>query len=193
MSPRRSSRARTTGPGPQHTNSSNSTSQNRTERSTRSHQKRETSSTQRSESRDGSTNGQGDSLAARRSKRGVDMDNDETIERPVGDDEEDEAEAEEVTRCICGFSEYPGPPIISRDSVQRTPKAGIKEENGVPPQPTAEAPPDEAGNFFIQCDKCQVWQHGGCVGLTDEAMSPDEYFCEQCKPSLHKMMRGPNG
>ncbi|BFZ56673.1 Transcription factor bye1 [Savitreella phatthalungensis] len=40
---------------------------------------------------------------------------------------------------------------------------------------------------FIQCDKCQVWQHAPCVGLSDDAI-PEQYFCEQCRPDLHKKL-----
>ena len=94
MSPRRSSRARTSGPAPQHTSSNSSHSQNRPERSTRSHNKSETSSGQRSESGDQSPNEQGDSLATRRSKRGLDIDNEDNVPT-APDDEDDEEEGEE--------------------------------------------------------------------------------------------------
>ena len=137
-------------------------------------------------------NGHADSFAARRSRRGVDLDNDDSAKTSLDDDEEeDEVEAEEVTRCVCGLLEYPGPPVTSHDSSHRGSKAGLKEETT--PQISTEGIPDDSGNFFIQCDKCQVWQHGGCVGLMDESMSPDEYFCEQCKPILHKIIRSPSG
>ena len=52
---------------------------------------------------------------------------------------------------------------------------------------------DDIGSMFIQCDNCQVWQHGGCVGIMDEAMSPDEYFCEECRKDLHRIRGEPNG
>lgn len=52
---------------------------------------------------------------------------------------------------------------------------------------------DEPGSLFIQCDKCQVWQHGGCVGIMDEASCPDEYFCEECRKDLHKIITHSNG
>lgn len=35
--------------------------------------------------------------------------------------------------------------------------------------------------FTIQCDSCNVWQHGNCVGILPEAV-PDEYMCELCDP-----------
>ena len=57
--------------------------------------------------------------------------------------------------------------------------------------PDAQA--DELGGLFIQCDVCKVWQHGGCVGIMDEAASPDEYFCEECRKDLHKVTSSPKG
>jgi hypothetical protein len=52
---------------------------------------------------------------------------------------------------------------------------------------------DDVGNFFVQCDSCQVWQHGGCMGLTDESMLPEQYYCEQCRPASHKVITDRNG
>jgi hypothetical protein len=35
---------------------------------------------------------------------------------------------------------------------------------------------------MIQCDGCDTWFHGSCVGVTeDEAELLDEYYCEFCK------------
>ncbi|KAL7420776.1 Histone deacetylase complex subunit [Cryptotrichosporon argae] len=39
--------------------------------------------------------------------------------------------------------------------------------------------------MMIQCDKCNVWQHGGCMGIWGDEEAPDEYFCEECRPELH--------
>lgn len=80
-----------------------------------------------------------------------------------GDEEDEEPEdedEEEVTRCICGFAEYQG-------------------EDG------QEASSD---GFFIQCDKCHVWQHGFCVGIMGSDFAPENYWCEKCKPDLHKLV-----
>jgi PHD-finger len=108
--------------------------------------------------------------------------------------EEEEAELEEITRCICGNAEYPGPPPFSRDAARiHSIKLGVKEEAGQKSVDASGGVVEDTGNFFIQCDNCQVWQHGGCVGLLDESMSPDEYFCEECKPEFHKMYRNSNG
>lgn len=51
----------------------------------------------------------------------------------------------------------------------------------------------DTGDFFVQCDKCLVWQHGGCMGFHDEAILPEEYYCELCKPKLHKIQKTPEG
>ncbi|CAD0010846.1 unnamed protein product [Aureobasidium pullulans] len=75
---------------------------------------------------------------------------------------------DEVTRCVCGLQDYPGPP--STDDF---------------PTITDPSQAEDAGGLFIQCDKCHVWQHGGCVGIMDESKSPDNYFCELCDKKLH--------
>jgi PHD-finger len=98
---------------------------------------------------------------------------------------------EDVTRCICGHAEYPGPPTGTRVFAQRrTSKAGSKDGGGqIIDANTSDTLPDDVGDFFIQCDNCFVWQHGGCVGLTNESMSPEFYYCEECKPEFHKLIR----
>ncbi|KAI0029979.1 hypothetical protein K488DRAFT_72554 [Vararia minispora EC-137] len=45
---------------------------------------------------------------------------------------------------------------------------------------------DDAGEFMVQCETCQVWQHGPCMGFETEAELPQgDYYCEQCKPEHH--------
>jgi hypothetical protein len=102
---------------------------------------------------------------------------------------------EDVTRCICGHAEYPGPAASTRVFAQRrTSKAGSKDGGGqVIDANTSDTLSDDVGDFFIQCDNCFVWQHGGCVGLTDESMSPEFYYCEECKPEFHKLIRTSDG
>ncbi|KAH8701738.1 hypothetical protein BGW36DRAFT_394558 [Talaromyces proteolyticus] len=189
MSPRRSSRARTTQPSPallQHTNSNSSSgnSLGRGERSTRSNHK--LSSPQGSQSLDES-DGKPDLPQTRQRQHAQDDDSDDL---PKGnedaDADDDENEEEEITRCLCGQQEYPGLPPLQGNPV------GGKESSKIA---TTESDPlsDEIGSMFIQCDSCKVWQHGGCVGIMDEAMSPDEYFCEQCRKDLHKITSEPNG
>jgi hypothetical protein len=200
MDPRRSSRARTSQPAPPpHTNStSSSTSLTRAERNTRSNNKTQSpqrSSVQRSESMDDAdSNTRPESVAPRRSRRGNDNEKDEKIKQPE-EEEESEGLEEDVTRCICGHAEYPGPPASIRDFThRRTSKAGSKDVGGQTDEAnTSDTLSDDVGNFFIQCDNCHVWQHGGCVGLTDESMSPDFYYCEECKPEFHKVIRASNG
>lgn len=82
------------------------------------------------------------------------------------DDDVDDDEEEEVTRCLCGHAEYQGDD-----------GSGDSTSDG----------------FFIQCDKCHVWQHGFCVGIMDSSSAPDEYWCEKCKPDLHKLITKPHG
>ena len=107
---------------------------------------------------------------------------------------DDEALEEEVTRCICGSAEYPGPGEVLRGMVKGERELKSLIEQGRALNITAtEALGDELGSFFVCCDKCSVWQHGGCVGLTNEDTLPDEYYCELCKPELHKIIRGING
>ena len=48
---------------------------------------------------------------------------------------------------------------------------------------------EDMGNFFVQCDNCHVWQHGGCLGIHDESIIPDEYYCEKCRPDFHKVIK----
>ena len=202
MSPRRSSRARTTQPPPApptHTNSSTSlNSLPRAERNARSNQRQKSprrSLTRRSESSDhNDITSRAEPRAPRRSRRGNDNDEKDKVKRS---DEEEETEAleEEITRCVCGQSEYPGLSDNTREErLAGNTKPRAKDENAPVKEMTA---PDlvleEAGNFFIQCDDCHVWQHGGCIGLMDETMSPDFYYCEQCRPGYHKVTRASNG
>ncbi|KZV70677.1 hypothetical protein PENSPDRAFT_651267 [Peniophora sp. CONT] len=45
---------------------------------------------------------------------------------------------------------------------------------------------DETGEFMVQCETCDVWQHGQCMGFPTEADLPEgEYHCELCRPDLH--------
>lgn len=101
----------------------------------------------------------------------------------------DEAgEDDEAVRCICGFDEYPGPPQAADEDN----KTGVKEGIEEPIITSADVTEDLAG-FFLQCDVCKVWQHGGCVGIMNEDTSPDEYFCEECRKDLHKIYTASNG
>lgn len=195
MSPRRSSRARTTQPSPallQHTNSSNSSNSSNRERSTRSNHKNPSpqgSSAHRSQSIEDPENGSRVELPQTRQRQRTRGD-DEELPREEDEDDLDEDEEEEVTRCLCGQQEYPGLPASRREALGRT---IIKPEAGHPPTDSSDMIPDDIGSMFIQCDLCKVWQHGGCVGIMDEENSPDEYFCEQCRKDLHRIRDEANG
>lgn len=100
-------------------------------------------------------------------------------ENDNGDEEDSEA-----VRCLCGSEDYPGPPVLDDGDI----KDGIEE----PIVTVAEMNEDAAG-FFLQCDNCHVWQHGFCVSIMSEDQSPEEYFCEECRPDFHKVLADKNG
>lgn len=189
MSPRRSSRARTSQPssgGVNHSGTSSSTSSSRGDRGTRATGKSEeplpsaTPASPSSEEVDGQEAVLMESRRTRQSRRDAHEEEQhqrhEDVKQNLTQDNDD-GEDEGVTRCICGQAEYPGPPYdLMHLSVE-----GI------------DALPEDAGAMFIQCDVCQVWQHGGCVGILDEAMSPENYYCEQCRRDLHNLHSGSRG
>ena len=48
---------------------------------------------------------------------------------------------------------------------------------------------DDAGEPWIACDKCGVWQHNVCVGISPYSEDIPEdynYLCEQCGPEFHE-------
>lgn len=120
------------------------------------------------------------------------MDGQPTVQdKAGGGDTAEDADEEGVVRCICGQAEYQGPPAT--DLAPETKPAVITEvdPNGDPS--ALENPPEVEGALFIQCDICEVWQHGGCVGIMNQASCPDNYFCELCRKDLHQIIVGPNG
>lgn len=204
MTPRRSSRARTSQPSPailQHANSSSSSgSHGRGERNTRSNHKvtpPRRSSIQRSQSIDDVEGGSKNDFPHTRQRRSRDDDDehDQTSKHGEGEEEDDDDgdEEEEITRCLCGQQEYPGLPPSRREWLGRN-GPGVRNETALnPPTDSSDLLSDDVGSMFIQCDSCKVWQHGGCVGIMDEAMSPDEYYCEECRKDLHKIRSESNG
>ncbi|CDS06408.1 hypothetical protein LRAMOSA08936 [Lichtheimia ramosa] len=46
--------------------------------------------------------------------------------------------------------------------------------------------------LMVQCDQCEVWQHCECVGLEEQDI-PDQYYCEECKPENHSVIRLSHG
>ena len=133
-------------------------------------------------------------LAPRRSRRGNEPEKDEKPNQPEPEEDE-EALEEEITRCICGHTDYLGPPASIREyGLPLSGKTSSKDDNKRTEDATVlDELSEDVGNFFIQCDKCHVWQHGGCVGLTDESMSPDNYYCEECRPDYHKIIKSSDG
>lgn len=107
-----------------------------------------------------------------------------TTDQP--DDVDDDGDDDEAVRCICGFEDYPGQPQIDVDN-----KHGIKD--GIEPTDVPAAEVTDDSGFFLQCDACKVWQHGGCVGIMNETASPEEYYCEQCRKDLHRLAIAING
>lgn len=192
MSPRRSSRARTTQPvpgAPPKTNSStSSTSSGRADRSVRSHHKRPSPPTPRPPNSRSSLETDDHGKLQNRRTRSSQEDTKEKIET-AQEEEDDEEGEEEVTRCVCGQQEYPGMPI----PVGNVSKVSSKGGGGQDSSTTSAPLPEDAGGLFIQCDICKVWQHGGCVGIMEVAMSPDEYFCEQCRKDSHKITTTASG
>lgn len=200
MTPRRSSRARTSQPSPallQHANSSSSSgSQSRGERNTRSNHKvtpPRRPSTQRSQSIDDVDGGSKIDFPHTRQRRSRDDDeHDQVSKHGEGEEEEEDGdEEEEITRCLCGQQEYPGLPPSRRELLGRNGQTA-KNETTLHTD-SSDLMSDDIGSMFIQCDSCKVWQHGGCVGIMDEAMSPDEYYCEECRKDLHKIRSESNG
>lgn len=180
MSPRRSSRARTAQPPPSAANSSSSSiSSGNVDHNARSSQKLaspRSSVAPASHSSEDRGSTQPPSQARRTRSSQDDLKDGSTIS--VDNEREDEGEVEEeITRCVCGIQEYPGLPVSPSDESRASPNK----------DPDSAAFAEDATGWFIQCDKCHVWQHGGCVGLLDESTSPEEYYCEQCHPNLHKI------
>ena len=180
VSPRRSSRARTSQPvsvPPHNTNSSaSSVSSSRTDRNARPQHKMPSP---RSSLAARSPSGDDAEDVEKAQPRRTRSSQDEIKEDPAAaiDDEADEESEEEVTRCICGSLEYPGLPVTSTDATRQPARSDANSS----------LLSEDSTGWFIQCDKCKVWQHGGCVGIMDESTSPEEYFCEQCRKDLHRI------
>ena len=188
MSPRRSSRARATQPtptAPTHTNSSTSSiSSGRADRTTRSNQK--LSSPHRSNPRSQSLDDLDEPAKPppRRTRSGLEEPKEPPVIAQDEDEEEDVEDEEEVTRCVCGQAEYPGLPGPTLEALKLRTKDSAA---------ATELLTKDIGDIFIQCDVCKVWQHGGCVGITDDGSSVAEYFCEECRKDLHKLATSPDG
>ncbi|KAH0356216.1 hypothetical protein KCU83_g1208, partial [Aureobasidium melanogenum] len=125
----------------------------------------------------GSLNSPEESRQTRRATRAQHTHPDDVDQQSQLNDADLDADGDdEITRCVCGLQEYPGPPLTDDF-----------------PTITDPSQAEDAGGLFIQCDKCHVWQHGGCVGIMDETKSPDNYFCELCDKKLHNVLTDPKG
>ncbi|RDL40832.1 FYVE zinc finger [Venustampulla echinocandica] len=182
-----------------HHSSASSNSSSRADRATRSNHKTESprkltpSGSPSSEPPDDAiANPAEDAIQTRRKRsRGEEREKPskpQTAQTEITNGIDENADDDEAVRCICGFDEYPGPPQLGEEDSKHGIKDGIEE----PIITVADVTEDGAG-FFLQCDVCKVWQHGYCVGIMNEDMSPDEYFCELCRPDLHKIFAAPNG
>lgn len=182
-SPRRSSRARATGPT-SHQSSNSSAASVRAERSSRALNKTSSGKSTPSDSLSEPLEDFDDTLLGRRRKRGQDDDQDKASrmgasEIANGSDAGEEVEDEdEAVRCICESEEYPGRPPIEGPDADIF--AGIELT-------------EDVTGFFVCCDVCKVWQHGACVGIFSAEASPDEYFCEQCRKDFHRIHEASNG
>ncbi|EPS35257.1 hypothetical protein H072_11495 [Dactylellina haptotyla CBS 200.50] len=98
----------------------------------------------------------------------------------------------------------PGPPTAAtKKTTKATTRSSRSKKNGkgtaTSPTGTTEddsedgeiircvcgADTDEGGRQMIQCDNCNAWQHSSCMQIPTKN-TPAEYYCEQCKPELHK-------
>ncbi|KAI4109441.1 MAG: hypothetical protein L6R37_000598 [Teloschistes peruensis] len=190
MSPRRSSRSKTSQPT-QHTNSSSSSvSSGRFDSRSRSTNKLTSPRTSHppkspsAEDRDASSNPQARETRSSQETLKTKAEEEEADEEDGGEEDE-----EEITRCVCGQQDYPGLPIAASDPTKTASKAHGTHDDTSSPATLQE----DTGGLFIQCDSCKVWQHGGCVGIMNEPMTPDEYFCEQCRKDLHSITSTANG
>lgn len=54
---------------------------------------------------------------------------------------------------------------------------------------------DPRKRSWIECETCKVWQHSICVGLEEkeEPGMPKKYYCEECKPELHRRFHFSSG
>jgi len=82
----------------------------------------------------------------------------QSLASPPPEDDDDNDASGEVTRCVCGSQDYPFADVDVEDT-----------------------------GFMICCERCNVWQHGPCVGVMSENEAPDVYYCEECRPDLHEL------
>jgi hypothetical protein len=106
----------------------------------------------------------------------------------ITSDDNEIQEDDEAVRCVCGYEDYQGLPPFDDEAKKNALKDGIDLE----PIFSIELTDDLAG-FFVQCDVCKVWEHGLCMGIVNEDLLPDDYYCELCRKDLHKIYTANNG
>ncbi|KAI8147106.1 hypothetical protein BJV82DRAFT_597763 [Fennellomyces sp. T-0311] len=80
-----------------------------------------------------------------------------------------------------------------------------KQKQVLPQQSTSDEESTDAGSvtrcvcgeshnlgLMVQCDQCEVWQHCDCVGLEEQDI-PEQYYCEECKPENHAVVKMTHG
>lgn len=71
-----------------------------------------------------------DQTAPRRSRRGAEAEKEALIKQQSVEHDEDEAIEDDVTRCICGQAEYPGPSASIREQYGNTGKHHATSQHG---------------------------------------------------------------
>jgi len=106
----------------------------------------------------------------------VEMDEEHSVDgdKPQADDEDDDDEEEgsdeeeaDVTRCVCGITGQSRVFLFSLRSSFSLPLPLELTPSYYP------FPSTESDDMMIQCDTCNVWQHGACVGIPTEEETPD--------------------
>ncbi|XP_078664482.1 PHD finger protein 20-like isoform X3 [Branchiostoma floridae x Branchiostoma belcheri] len=93
----------------------------------------------------------------------------------VPDMEEEEGEEPEEVAMETGEEAEPDGPPVEDQEFEREGKETLNQDEVVHCLCNY---PEEDG-FMIQCEVCMCWQHGMCVGLTEETV-PKKYVCFAC-------------
>ncbi|EPQ57240.1 hypothetical protein GLOTRDRAFT_115246 [Gloeophyllum trabeum ATCC 11539] len=69
------------------------------------------------------------------------------------------------------------------------PMDGPDDEQSVTRCICGDEDPEQAGEFMVQCETCNVWQHGLCMGYEKvEDLPFVDYHCERCRPERHESL-----
>ena len=122
--------------------------------------------------------------AADKTLEAADLDTTGNANTPRGVTSQPESLAKDIPpESAASPSPTPGataPPKRGRGRPRKTPRsAGPSRAEDPPVHCTCRRPDD--GKLMIQCDRCDIWFHGQCVGVTvEEAQRMDEYVCPPC-------------